>query len=427
MASEQNDHIAHHASCLLSVCGITVAYDAELVLRDVTFEVRQGDLVVILGPNGAGKTTLLRTIARAVQPKTGTVLLDGKDLASFPIPQLMRRLSVVPQTESAAFSFTVLDVVLMGRTPHLPPLASLSPRDWKAVREAMDATNTWHLRERLFTEISGGEQRRVLLAKALAQEPNLLLLDEPTANLDLHYQLEVVELIQRLNRERTLTVLAVMHDLNLAALLGKRFILMREGRISAMGDADEVLTVQNIQQVYGVPVVINRNPLTGKPVIVLTERRIPIAKGVRVHVVCGGGTGGEAMATLVAAGCQVTAGALNRGDSDYEAAQLLGIPVAEEQPFMPISDEALAKTKRFIAEAEVVVLTEVPFGWGNLANLQAILDAAHGLVIVVNPDTIADRDFINGQAAELLRQIFAQKRVVTVHSLAELQRLLVNL
>ncbi len=427
MAKGKNDRSLSPTHCLLSVHGVTVAYDAEPVLRDVTFEVHRGDLVVILGPNGAGKTTLLRTIARVVQLKTGAVLLDGKDLASFATPQLMRHLSVVPQTERAAFSFTVLDIVFMGRTPHLPPLASLSPRDWKAVREAMDATNTWHLRDRLFTELSGGEQRRVLLAKALAQEPQLLLLDEPTANLDLHYQLEVVELVQRLNRETALTVLAVLHDLNIASLLGKRFILMREGRLFAMGDADEVLTVQNIQQVYGVPVVINRNPLTGKPVIVLTERRIPVARGVCVHVVCGGGTGGEVMAMLVAAGCQVTVGALNRGDSDYEAAQLSGIPVAEEQPFMPISQEALAQTKRFISEADVVVLTEVPFGWGNLANLQAILDAAKGLVIVINPETITDRDFVNGQAAQLLSQIFAQKRVVTIHKLAELQRLLVGL
>lgn len=431
MANEKNDRNLYHpsrllpsASCLLSVCGVTVAYDGEPVLHEASFDVRHGDLVIILGPNGAGKTTLLRTIAKLVQPKVGTVLLDGKDLASFPISQLMRRLSVVPQTEGAVFSFTVLDIVLMGRTPHLPPLASPSQRDWQVAREAMEATDTWHLRERLFTELSGGEQRRVLLAKALAQEPQLLLLDEPTANLDLHYQLEVVELVHRLNRQHGLTVLAVMHDLNLSALLGERFILMRDGRIYAMGNADEVLTVQNIQQVYGVPVIITRNPLNGKPVIVLTERRVSSAMGTQVHVICGGGSGGEVMAMLVAAGCQVTAGALNRGDSDFEAAQLLGIPIVEEQPFMPISEEALAQTKRLIAEAEVVVLTDVPFGWGNLANLQAILDATNGLVIVFNPDTIADRDFVNGQAVELLRQIFAQKRVVSVHSFAELQRLL---
>jgi iron complex transport system ATP-binding protein len=127
---------------------------------------------------------------------------------------------------------------------------------------------------------------------------------------------------------------------------------------------------------------------------------------------------------LVAAGCQVTAGALNRGDSDYEAAQLLGVPVAEEDPFMPLSDRAVDATKRLIAQADVVVLTDVPFGWGNLANLQAILDAANGLVVVFNPETIAERDFVNGQATALLREIYATKRVATVHSLAELQRLL---
>ncbi|MCX7642822.1 MAG: ABC transporter ATP-binding protein [Armatimonadetes bacterium] len=393
----------------------------------MSFEIERGDLVVILGPNGAGKTTLLKTIAKVVSPKVGMVLLDGRNISELPTIQLMRTLCVVPQSEGSVFSFTVQDIVAMGRTPHVPPLAPLSQRDWQVVREAMESTDIWELRDRLFIELSGGEQRRVLIAKALAQEPQLLLLDEPTANLDLHYQLEVVELIQRLNRERNITVLAVLHDLNLAAMLGRRFILMHQGRIFAMGEADEVLTAQNIQQVYGVPVVVTRHPLNGKPIILLSERRILSSRGVRVHVVCGGGTGSEVMAVLVASGCQVTAGALNKGDSDYEAAQLLGIPVVEEQPFMPISNEAFERTKRMVAEAEVVILTDVPFGWGNIVNLKAILEAANGLVVVFNPETIGDRDFVNGEAANLLKQIFATKQVVSVHSLTELQRLLVTL
>ncbi len=425
--AEATETLSRKTASLLSVHGITVTYAAHPVLRDVSFEVNRGDLVVVLGPNGAGKTTLLRTIAKIVTPKVGTVLLDGRDISSLPTNQLMRTLSVVPQSEGSAFSFTVQDIVAMGRTPHVSPLAPLSQRDWQVIREAMEATDVWELRDRLFSELSGGEQRRVLIAKALAQEPQLLLLDEPTANLDLHYQLEVVELIQRLNRERNITVLAVLHDLNLAAMLGQRFILMHQGRIYAMGNAEEVLTPQNIQQVYGVPVVVTRHPLNGKPIILLSERRILSSRGVRVHVVCGGGTGSEVMAILTAAGCQVTAGALNRGDSDYEAAQLLGVSVVEEQPFMPISNEAFEQTKRMIAEAEVVILTDVPFGWGNIVNLKAILEAAKGLVVVFNPETISERDFVNGEATGLLKQIFATKRVVSVHNLTELQRLLVSL
>jgi len=419
--------VSDKTSILLSVHGLTVSYAAHAVLCDVSFEVARGDLVVVLGPNGAGKTTLLRTIAKVVSPKVGTVLLDGHDIAKLPVRQLMKTLSVVPQSEGSVFSFTVQDIVAMGRTPHLSPLAPLSQKDWRIIREAMEATDVWELKDRLFTELSGGEQRRVLIAKALAQEPQLLLLDEPTANLDLHYQLEVVELIQRLNRERGITVLAVLHDLNLAAMLGHRFILMHRGRIYAVGNADEVLTPQNIQQVYGVPVVVTRHPLNGKPIILLAERRILSLRGVKVHVVCGGGTGSEVMAMLMAAGCQVTAGALNRGDSDFEAAQLLGVSVVEEQPFMPISREAFERTKEMIANAEVVVLTDVPFGWGNIVNLRAILEAAKGLVVVFNPETIAERDFVNGEASTLLQQIFATKQVVSVHSLSELQRLLVNL
>ncbi|MGQ9461650.1 MAG: ABC transporter ATP-binding protein [Candidatus Fervidibacter sp.] len=414
-------------SALLSVHGITVAYRAQPILRGVSFDVQRGDLVVVLGPNGTGKTTLLRTIAKVVSPKLGTVLLDGHDISTIPTRELMRTVSVVPQFEGSVFSFTVQDIVAMGRTPHVPPFAPLSQRDWQIVREAMEATDVWELRDRLFTELSGGEQRRVLIAKALAQEPQLLLLDEPTANLDLHYQLEVVELIQRLNKGRGITVLAVLHDLNLAAMLGQRFILMHQGQIYAMGDADEVLTTQNIQQVYGVPIIVTRHPLNGKPIILLSERRILASLGVKVHVVCGGGTGGEVMAMLVASGCQVTAGALNRGDSDFETAQLLGIRVAEEQPFMPISEEAFEKTKQMIADSEAVILTDVPFGWGNIVNLKAILEAADGLVVVFNPETISERDFVNGEASALLQRIFETKRVVSIHNLNELQRLLVTL
>lgn len=419
--------VAKETSVLLSVHGITVAYAAHPVLHDVSFEINRGDLAVVLGPNGAGKTTLLRTIAKVVSPKAGLVLLDGFDIANMPVSRLMRTLSVVPQSEGSIFSFTVQDIVAMGRTPHLSPLASLSRKDWQIVREAMELTDVWELRERLFTELSGGERRRVLIAKALAQEPQLLLLDEPTANLDLHYQLEVIELLQRLNREKGITVLAVLHDLNLAAMLGRGFILMHHGRIYAMGSAEEVLTPQNIQRVYGVPVVVTRHPLNGKPIILLSERRIASSRGVKVHVVCGGGTGSEVMAMLVAAGCQVTAGALNRGDSDFESAQLLGIPVIEEQPFMPISEEAFERTKEMIANAEVVILTDVPFGWGNIVNLKAVLEAAKGLVVVFDPENISERDFVNGEASKLLRQIFATKQVVSVHSLTELQRLLVTL
>jgi len=270
--------VSDKTSILLSVHGLTVSYAAHAVLCDVSFEVARGDLVVVLGPNGAGKTTLLRTIAKVVSPKVGTVLLDGHDIAKLPVRQLMKTLSVVPQSEGSVFSFTVQDIVAMGRTPHLSPLAPLSQKDWRIIREAMEATDVWELKDRLFTELSGGEQRRVLIAKALAQEPQLLLLDEPTANLDLHYQLEVVELIQRLNRERGITVLAVLHDLNLAAMMGHRFILMHRGRIYAVGNADEVLTPQNIQQVYGVPVVVTRHPLNGKPIILLAERRIRLCE-----------------------------------------------------------------------------------------------------------------------------------------------------
>ncbi|MCS7225009.1 MAG: ABC transporter ATP-binding protein [Armatimonadetes bacterium] len=412
------------AQVTLSILGLEVRYDAHPALKGVSLEVREGDLWVILGPNGAGKTTLLRTIAKVLKPQSGSVIVDGKSVTDWSVSDLMKRISVVPQGTPFPFSFTVEEVVMMGRTPHLTPLAPLTKRDREAVEWAMTVTDVLSLRDRPFPQLSGGEQRRVLMAKALAQEPKTLLLDEPTANLDLRYQAEVLELIQRLNQEQHLTVISVVHDLNLGAHLGRQFLLMKAGQIVACGDVNYVMNPQVLQQVYEVPVTVSRHPVTGRPVILLTDRRIVASAGIRVHIVCGGGTGVEFLSALVSAGCSVTAGALNRGDTDYETAVLLGVPVVEEEPFTPLSERAVVQTKDWIQKADVVLLTEVPFGWGNIANLQAILESAKGLVITVNPERMAERDFVNGKAVDLLNQIFATKQVATIHSLSDLDRLL---
>ncbi len=409
---------------LLSIQDLTVAYDSDLVLDKIHLKVRSGDLWIILGPNGSGKTTLLRTIAGLLSPKGGVVLIDGKEVSEWSVPELMRRLTVVPQVPPSPFSFTVEEIVFMGRTPHLSPLRPVTEEDRRIVQWAMKWTGTDQLKDRPFPQLSGGEQRRVLIAKALAQRPELLLLDEPTANLDLRYQTEVLDLIQRLNQDQGITVLAVLHDLNLAAHLGRQFLLMKSGKIVAAGDFNDVMNRRILQQVYEVPVLVSRHPVTGRPVVLLTESRIRKGVGLKVHVICGGGTGVEILSALVSAGCRVTTGALNRGDSDFETARLLNIPVVEEEPFTPLSQRAIEETKSWIQKADVVLLTDVPFGWGNIANLRALLEAARGLVIVMNPEGIGERDFVSGQAVDLLNQIYASKQVATIHSVSDLDRLL---
>ena len=258
----------------ISVQGIRVEYDSRPVLDDFSLKVYTGEFIVIIGPNGSGKTTLLRTVARALQPARGAIVVDGHDIAQLRASELSQRVGTVPQHTPASFDFTCFDITLMGRTPYLSPLAHLSAEDLSIVKEVMNETGVWELRDRYFTQISGGERQRVIIARALAQEPQILLLDEPTANLDLRYQLEIMDLLGRLNTERGITIVCVMHDLNLALMAADKFVLLdNNSQIHAMGTAADVLTSVSIESVYGVSVEVSKHPATGKHHVTLLPRK----------------------------------------------------------------------------------------------------------------------------------------------------------
>ena len=240
---------------LLEVDGITCAYDGADVLGDVTLRVDAGDRVGVIGPNGAGKSTLVRAMSRVLRPRLGRTLMDGRDLyGSVTAPEAARSVAVVPQESSTPFEFTCREIVLMGRSPHLGRFQSESPRDLEIVQRAMERTATWELRDRSITELSGGERQRVILARAFAQEPRVLLLDEPTAHLDLGHQVQTMRLV----RDLDCTVVAVLHDLNLAAAYFKRLIVLHLGKVFAAGSPEEVLTCEKLKEVYDVEVWIER-------------------------------------------------------------------------------------------------------------------------------------------------------------------------
>ena len=221
-------------------------------LHDVSVSIRRGSLTGLIGPNGCGKTTLLKLLSGIVVPDSGTVMLHDALLARMPRRAVARRIAVVPQETHPAFDYTVLEMVLMGRHPHLAVFEIEGPRDVAIAEEAMRATGTAHLADRTFGTLSGGEKQRVVIASALAQEPEVLLLDEPTASLDLGYQVDVAALLTRLNRERDVTMVMATHDLNLAASICDTLVLMRDGRIVAHGAPEDVLTAATVDQLYGV-------------------------------------------------------------------------------------------------------------------------------------------------------------------------------
>jgi cobalamin transport system ATP-binding protein len=236
---------------------------APLVVDDVSMTIAPGAMVGILGPNGSGKTTLLKMLSGTLTPSSGTIVFDRRPLSSWKRRDLARRIAMVPQETHAPFDFTVLDIVLMGRFPHIGTFALEGPADLSIAKQALESTGTSAFEERPFATLSGGEKQRVVIASALAQSPELLLLDEPTASLDLGHQLDVQLLLAALNRNRGVTMVLSTHDLNLAAALCRHLILLRDGRVIAQGPTEQVLTPETVRALYGVDADVQRHPVAG--------------------------------------------------------------------------------------------------------------------------------------------------------------------
>jgi iron complex transport system ATP-binding protein len=269
MASEQRIalDVALRPTPLVEVRDLRFAWGGRPVLRDVTVAIAPGEFVGLLGPNGSGKSTLLRLIGGLLRPATGEVRLAGAEVRRLPRRTVARRVALVGQTPVLPEAFTVAELVLLGRTPHLGLLQPERPADYEAARRALVAAECLDLAGRRLGELSGGERQRATLAKALAQEPDLLLLDEPTAHLDPGVGQAIVATLLRLNREAGLTVLAVFHDINLAAASCPRLLLLHEGRIVADGPPAEVVTPRLLRAAYGYDAQVIPHPRTGRPVV----------------------------------------------------------------------------------------------------------------------------------------------------------------
>jgi iron complex transport system ATP-binding protein len=252
---------------MLDVHNLRVAYGDRLALRDISFQAGQGQILGVIGPNGAGKTTLIRALS-GVQPLvSGQVCIDGQDLSSLKPAERARRVAVVPQARSLPPAFTGWELALLGRTPHLNWLGQVSRIDEERVRQALERAHATDLALRRVGELSGGEQQRLLLARALAQEAPLLLLDEPTTHLDLQYQVSLLDQVRELARSENLTVVVALHDLNLVSRYADRVALLVDGALRALGDPGEVLQPDLLGQVYQIPLQLLHNTDSGRPVI----------------------------------------------------------------------------------------------------------------------------------------------------------------
>lgn len=382
---------------MLTWSGATVGYGRAEIVRGVDLEVCAGEIVGLVGPNGAGKSTLLRSATGDATLIAGSVTLSGRSAGEFSARERAAVLGVVPQQTSAAFSLPAREFVEMGRNPHLPRFSNPGEADIAAVERALEITDTAKLAEWPVDALSGGDLQRLALAQALAADPRVLLLDEPTSHLDLNHRMQVLDLVADLARSQDIAVLAVFHDLDLAARYSTRIAVVAEGAVGVADSPEKVITAETIRRVFGVRSVVGADPVTGSVTVtpVLRDGAVALASPGTAFLVGGSGTAAPLMRRLVLAGWRVSAAALNAGDADATLADALGVDYPRIAPFAPMDAAAGVRAAQLAAEADVIIVCDVPFGRGNIDNLLVAVRAGKPVVLLGG---IEGRDFVGGAA-----------------------------
>jgi len=395
------------------------------ILSDISFEASGGEFVGLIGPNGAGKTTLLKCINGLIKPDEGKVYIAGMPIDKLDSRSIARKVSLMHQRTEISFPFPSIEVVLAGRYPYLGRLEKEGRRDYEIARNYMSLTDTLKFEKRPVNQISGGERQRVLYAKLLAQETDIVLLDEPTANLDILFEEQVFEHSREMCRNGK-TVIAAVHDLKTAARFCSRLILMKSGRIVADGTPENVLTSENISKTFGVKALVYRNRIsgnldfhiygTGRSSIIKSNRETERPKNI--HIIGGGGSAAGVIRFFYENGCNMTAGVFAHGDSDITSAEVFGVECIVGKPFSEISDEDFNRNVEMIKKADIVVLCEMPFGYQNLRNLDAAEYSKKLVLIEEGPPE--SRDFTGGIAFEKYSRLREKAIIINNSNLHEI-------
>ena len=407
---------------VLSVKNLNFSYNHKKVLDNVSFDVGREDFISILGPNGAGKSTLVNLISGVIKGYEGIIKVGGRNIKDSNPKDIAKMIAVVPQYTNPAFGFTVAEMVMMGRNPYISRFGMERKEDFNEVGKVMEKTRILSFAERKFSELSGGEKQRVIIAQVLAQDSPILLLDEPTSHLDINFQIEFINLFLNLNKKDKKTIIGIFHDINLAIQNSKKIMLLKEGRIYDFGRCEEVISRQSLKSVFNSDVFVGKNPITKKmyvsPVFSPTGQRAAAGKKVkkylRIHVIGGGGAASPVINLLQESGYDLSCGVINTLDTDLDTAQMLGIPYVNEAPFSPISIDSQNKNLRFIEYSDAVILPTVEFGPGNFSNLVSVKKAV-GLrkkVIIIDEKSISKRDHTGGKAEKLYRKIIKDGAIV---------------
>ncbi len=389
---------------------VATGYGEKEVIKDVNMTVEEGDFVALIGSNGTGKSTLIKCVSGLLPLKKGEIQICGKSLSSMSSKERARLVAVVPQSYYVEYDFKVEDIVMMGRNPYLSFRERESTKDYDIVKEAMQMTNTEVFRGRSYNALSGGEKQRVILARAIAQQPKIILLDEPTSALDLHHQIEVMELIERLNREDKITIMAVLHDINLASRFCHRVVMLREGVVVADGTPDQIVNKQNMETLYNMKLFLRKNPLFDKPEIlpirVLSEKRVQTP--LHIHVICGASGAVKIMEELDNMGHRVTAGVLNKGSDDCELCDFLELENIQIPAFTAVSEEAQKKNLDLMKDADIVLVANIPFGEDNIRNLDGLENIKSEIYVHKNA---LSSDFTSGKLVKRLEEIGTEKKL----------------
>jgi iron complex transport system ATP-binding protein len=396
---------------VIQVNNLHFTFDRTPIFNGLDLQIEGGEILSIIGPNGCGKSTLLRLLRGHLRPQAGEIRWDQTPLTQIPSRRLARQVAVVPQTTHVDFPFTVHEMVAMGRYPHRQGLFTLATADDdKAIQEALALTDVVELAERQVTQLSGGELQRVLLARALAQNTPVLFLDEATSHLDIDHRLELAELLVRLNREQHKTIVQVSHDLDLAAAISHRILMLsNHGEIVALGTPQQVMTANNLQRLFRVDLRVETNPYTGTPQITpLINTVTRNLNHLKIHLFCGGGSGRILLRRLHLAQAELSVGPLNQGDSDHTTATALSIRTHEELPFHPYSSAVQKQTREQIAKADLCVIATNWWGEGNLSCLDLALEAQtlNKTIYLIDPQQ--KNDFTAGYAWTKIEQLRQQ-------------------
>jgi iron complex transport system ATP-binding protein len=390
------------------------------IVENIDLSVNRGELVGVIGPNGAGKTTLLRLLAGLLVPSKGTVYLEGRNLAAMDARSRARKLAFMSQETAQSFPFTVMEILLMGRYPHLGRFERESEEDHEKARRTLSYVGLSGLENRGFGALSGGERQLVLFAKALVQDTETLVLDEPTSNLDIRHQDRIFSMAQELAGEKR-AVLTSVHNLGVAAQYCSRLLLLEKGRVAADGRPEQVLRSDILDRVYAVRTLVSPNMATGSPIVTVLPWRAGVT-GARVHLIGGAGSAVNLTRELHRLGYVLSGGIAHEHDSDERLWRNLGIDCSRVGAFSRIGEEEVLQAARLVEAADITVLCSFPVGPGNQGNLTLAARARRLIVLASGPGDVP-RSFFSHEGRALFEDLCRKAPVLAYEELiAELAR-----